>query len=133
MKEELKMNVNELAETLGKALSETEEYKNYIYAKSVYESDTELEQLIEAYNMEKLRVDIVNNQGSDKDKKENSTDRLNQLYQQIMAKPAMINFGEAHEKLGLLMDSVNNIILQTMNGEDGCTPDKCAHCNHCNH
>lgn len=125
------MNVTELAETLGKALSETEEYKNYIFAKSEYEADNELEELIEAYNMEKLRIDIINNQASDEDKKEHSTDRLNQLYQQIMARPAMIKYGEAHEKLGQLMDSVNNIILQTMNGEDGCTPDKCAHCNHC--
>lgn len=127
------MNVNELAETLGKALSETKEYKDYIYAKSVYEADNELEELIEAYNMEKLRIDIINNQGSDEDKKNNSTDRLNQLYQQIMARPAMIGYGEAHEKLGQLMDSVNNIILQTMNGDEGCAPDKCAHCNHCNH
>ena len=126
--------VTELAKTLGEAITETEQYKNYIYAKSVYEKDTELEALIEAYNMEKLRIDIINNQGSEDDKKENSTDRLNSLYQQIMAKDAMLKFGEAHETLGILMDDVNSIILQAMNGtEEGCTPDKCASCGHCNH
>ncbi|MBE6701278.1 MAG: YlbF family regulator [Ruminococcaceae bacterium] len=128
------MDVTELAKTLGEALTHTEQYKNYIYAKSLYEADTELEQLIEAYNMEKLRIDIVNNQGSEEDKKENSTDRLNQLYQQIMSRDAMLKYGQAHEELGKLMDDVNSIILQAMNGNDeGCTPDKCANCGHCNH
>ena len=43
-----------------------------------------------------------------------------------------LKFGEAHEALGVLMDDVNSIILQAMNGnEEGCTPDKCASCGHC--
>ncbi len=127
------MDYTELAKTLGEELTKTEQYKKYIKAKAEYEADTELEQLIEAYNMEKLRVDIINAQGEEEDKKETSTDRLNQLYQQIMARPAMLNFGEAHENLGKLMDDVNSIILQAMNGEEGCTPDKCASCGMCNH
>jgi len=126
-------NVTELAKSLGEELTKTEQYKAYIKAKAEYEADTELEQLIEAYNMEKLRIDIVTNQGSDEDKKDNNTDRLNQLYQQIMARPAMLNFGEAHENLGKLMDEVNSMILSAMNGEEGCTPEKCASCKMCNH
>ncbi|MBR6633582.1 MAG: YlbF family regulator [Clostridia bacterium] len=127
------MNVTELAQALGEELAKTEQYKAYIKAKSDYEADKELEQLIEAYNMEKLRIDIINNQGSEEDKKENSTDRLNQLYQQIMARPAMLAYGEAHENLGKLMDDVNSMILHAMNGDEGCTPDKCASCGMCNH
>ncbi len=127
------MNVSELAKALGEELTKTQQYKDYIKAKAEYEADTELEQLIEAYNMEKLRIDIVNNQGSDDDKKANNTDRLNQLYQQIMARPAMLSFGEAHENLGKLMDDVNSMILAAMNGEEGCTPDKCASCGMCGH
>lgn len=127
------MNVTELAKALGEELTKTEQYKAYIKAKADYEADAELEQLIEAYNMEKLRIDIINNQGSDEDKKENNTDRLNQLYQQIMARPAMLAFGEAHENLGKLMDDVNSMILNAMNGDEGCTPDKCASCGMCNH
>ena len=127
------MSVEELAKALGEQLTKTEQYKAYIKAKADYEADSELEGLIEAYNMEKLRIDIVNNQGSDEDKKENSTDRLNSLYQQIMARDAMLNFGKAHEDLGVLMDNVNSMILSAMNGAEGCTPDKCASCGMCNH
>ena len=127
------MNVSELAKALGEELTKTEQYKAYIKAKADYEADTELEQLIEAYNMEKLRIDVVTNQGSEEDKKELSTDRLNQLYQQIMARPAMLEYGLAHENLGKLMDDVNAMILAAMNGEEGCTPDKCASCGMCNH
>ncbi len=125
------MNVSELAKALGEELTKTNEYKKYIKAKTEYEADSQLEQLIEAYNMEKLRIDIVNNQGSESDKKEQSTDRLNQLYQQIMARPAMLNFGEAHENLSKLMDDVNSMILSAMNGTEGCSPDKCASCGMC--
>ncbi len=127
------MTVEELAKALGEKLTETNEYKAYIKAKAEYEADSELEELIEAYNMEKLRIDIINNQGSEEDKKENSTDRLNSLYQQIMARDAMLNFGKAHEDLGKLMDDVNSMILSAMNGSEGCTPDKCASCGMCNH
>lgn len=127
------MNVSELAKALGEELTKTEQYKAYIKAKADYEADTELEQLIDAYNLEKLRIDVITNQGSEEDKKENNTDRLNQLYQQIMARPAMLEYGLAHENLGKLMDDVNAMILAAMNGEEGCTPDKCASCGMCNH
>lgn len=125
------MNVNEQAQVLGKALSETEIFKKYIFAKAKFESNEDLTQLIEAYNMEKLRLDIIDSQGTDEEKKASCTDKLNKLYQEIFSNPDMVGYNTAHEALSDLLESVNTIILNTMNGESGCTPDKCASCGHC--
>ena len=125
------MNVNEQAEVLGKALSETDVYKRYIFAKSKFEANEDLTQLIEAYNMEKLRLDIIDAQGTDDEKKNSSTDKLNKIYQDIFSNPDMIEYNAAHEALSDLLESVNTIILNTMNGDTGCTPAKCASCGHC--
>ncbi len=125
------MNVNEQAQILGKALSETEIFKKYIFAKAKFESNEDLTQLIEAYNMEKLRLDIIDSQGTDEEKKASCTDKLNKLYQEIFSNPDMIEYNTSHEALSDLLESVNTIILNTMNGESGCTPDKCASCGHC--
>ncbi len=125
------MNVNEQAEALGRALSETDTFKRYIFAKAKFEQNEDLTTLIEAYNMEKLRLDIIESQGTDEEKKNSCTDKLNKLYQDIFANPDMIEYNSAHEELSNLLESVNTIILNTMNGESGCTPDKCASCGHC--
>lgn len=125
------MNYTEQAEALGRALSETEIYKRYIFAKSKFEANEDLTQLIEAYNMEKLRLDIIDAQGTENEKKTSSTDKLNKIYQEIFSNPDMIEYNAAHEALSDLLESVNTIILNTMNGDSGCSPSKCASCGHC--
>jgi cell fate (sporulation/competence/biofilm development) regulator YlbF (YheA/YmcA/DUF963 family) len=125
------MNVNEQAEILGKALSETDIFKRYIFAKSKFEANEDLTALIEAYNMEKLRLDVIEAQGTEEEKKSSCTDKLNKIYQDIFSNPDMIEYNQAHEALSDLLESVNTIILNTMNGDTGCTPDKCASCGHC--
>jgi len=125
------MNYTEQAEALGRALSETDIYKRYIFAKSKFEANEDLTQLIEAYNMEKLRLDIIEAQGTDSEKKNSSTDKLNKIYQDIFSNPDMIEYNAAHEALSDLLEGVNTIILNTMNGDTGCTPSKCATCGHC--
>lgn len=125
------MEVTKKAEELGHALSETDIFKRYIFAKSKFESNEDLTQLIEAYNMEKLRLDVIEAQGTEDEKKNSSTDKLNKIYQDIFKNPDMIEYNEAHEALSNLLEGVNTIILNTMNGDSGCTPDKCASCGHC--
>ena len=125
------MNVNEYAQALGKALSETDVFKRYIFAKARFEANEDLTQLIEAYNMEKLRLDVIEAQGTEEEKKASCTDKLNKIYQDIFSNADMIEYNAAHEALSELLESVNTVILNTMNGESGCTPDKCASCGHC--
>ena len=125
------MNVNEQAEALGLALSETDIFKRYIFAKAKFEANEDLTALIEAYNMEKLRLDMIEAQGTDEEKKTSCTDKLNKIYQDIFSNADMIEYNEAHEALSNLLESVNTIILNTMNGDTGCTPSKCATCGHC--
>ena len=100
------MNYTEQAEALGRALSETDIYKRYIFAKSKFEANEDLTQLIEAYNMEKLRLDIIEAQGTDSEKKNSSTDKLNKIYQDIFSNPDMIEYNAAHEALSDLLDAV---------------------------
>lgn len=125
------MNVTELAEALGRALSETDTFKKYMFAKGKFDLNEDLTQLIEAYNMEKLRLDVIEAQGTEEEKKTSSTDKLNKLYQEIFSHPDMVAYNEAREELTNLLTSVDTIISETMNGESGCTPDKCASCGHC--
>ena len=55
------MSINDMAKALGEELSKSEVYKNYVIAKSRYDADSELEELISAYNMEKINLEVNEN------------------------------------------------------------------------
>lgn len=116
------MSVIEKARELGKALQESQEYKAYIEAKRVNDTDVDLQNMIGEFNM--LRMQL-NQEMSKEDKNPDEMKRLDgeikELYGRIMANKSMAEYNAATEKMEKIMNSVNYIISQAASGEDPMT------------
>ncbi len=116
------MSVVEKARELGKALQESAEYKAYIEAKRVNDTDVDLQNMIGEFNM--LRMQL-NQEMSKEEKNSDEMKRLDseikELYGKIMANKSMAEYSAATEKMEKIMNSVNYIISQAANGEDPMT------------
>lgn len=116
------MTVIEKTRELGKLLQESEEYKTYIDAKRVNDTDTVLQNMIGEFNILRMKL---NQEMSKQDKNADEMKRLDgeikELYGKIMSNRSMAEYTAASEKMEKLVNSINYIISQSVNGEDPMT------------
>lgn len=117
------MDVTAKARELGKLIQADERYTKYMEAKKINDADTELQELIGAFNLK--RADL-NNEMSKEDRnaerlKELDTE-IKTLYGKIMANESMFKFTEAKHEMDEMLNDINMIITMCANGED---PDTC--------
>ena len=124
------MTIFELAAQLGKALKEDEKLVRLNNAKNAYESDKELQKMMVEYEVQQkamqaeitkperdtMLIDIIQN-------------RINELYNAIMAHPIFVELNEAQAEVNELMNAVNNTITFEITGElpSSCTG-SCSTC-----
>ena len=126
-------NVFELAITLGKALKEDERLIRMENARKAYEEDPALKQLMTEYDVQQKAIQqVASAEDFDPQLLEAIQNRINELYEQIMAAPAYTELLEAHEAVNELMNAVNNTITFAITGEmpSNCTHD-CSTCGGC--
>ena len=126
-------NVFELAIILGKALKEDPRLIKMEECRKAYEEDPELSRLMTEYNVQQKAMENVT-MGEDFDAQliQNIQDRINELYELIVAHPVFIALNEAQEAVNELMTAVNNTITFAITGEvpSNCTHD-CSTCGGC--
>ena len=128
-----KKNVFELAITLGKALKEDERLVRMENARKAYEEDPVLRQLTTEYDVQQRAIQkVASAEDFDPQLMESIQNRINELYDQIMAAPAYVELLEAQEAVNELMNAVNNTITFAITGEmpSNCTHD-CSTCGGC--
>ena len=85
-----KKNVFELAITLGKALKEDERLVRMEAARKAYEEDPTLRQLTTEYDVQQKAIQqVASAEDFDPQLIQSIQDRINELYDQIMAAPCM--------------------------------------------
>ena len=115
-------NVFELAITLGKALKKDERLVRMDAARKAYEEDPTLKTLMTEY-------DVASAEDFDPQLLQSIQNRINELYDQIMAAPVYVELMEAQEAVNELMNAVNNTITFAITGE---MPSNCTHdCSTC--
>ena len=126
-------NVFELAITLGKALKEDARLVRMENARKAYEEDPTLKTLMTEYDVQQKAIQQVA-AGEDFDAQllESIQNRINELYDQLMAAPVYLELIEAQEAVNELMTAVNNTITFAITGEmpSNCTHD-CSTCGGC--
>ncbi|MBE6653524.1 MAG: YlbF family regulator [Ruminococcaceae bacterium] len=126
-------NVFELAITLGKALKEDERLVRMEAARKAYEEDPTLRQLTTEYDVQQRAIQkVASTEDFDPQLMESIQNRINELYDQIMAAPAYVELMAAQEAVNELMNAVNNTITFAITGEmpSNCTHD-CSTCGGC--
>ena len=124
------MEIFELAAQLGKALKQDERLVRMANAKQAYETDGELRTLMREYQVQQIALEKTAGQ-KDVEARflEMIQDRINLLYEQIVAHPVYVELEAAQEEVNALMNAVNNTITFEITGE---LPSSCTHdCSTC--
>ena len=124
------MELFELAAQLGKTLKQDARLVRMANAKQAYENDSELRTLMREYQVQQIALEKTAGQ-KDVEARflEMIQDRINQLYEQIIAHPVYVELEAAQEEVNALMNAVNNTITFEITGE---MPSSCTHdCSTC--
>lgn len=125
------MEIMELAAELGKKIKEDERVKRFEAADAKFDSDSELQQLIEEYRTQRALLDAEEEKDeSDKASTAIIEARIEELYQKVMDHPIYSEYSDAKEELDALMHDVNDEITFQITGERPCTHD-CSTCGGC--
>ncbi|MDL2293440.1 YlbF family regulator [Ruminococcaceae bacterium OttesenSCG-928-D13] len=124
----------------AKALQQDERYLSLEAARKANDDNAELQDKIGEFNL--VRLDLNNE--IEKDERDDArvaelNDRINNLYNEIMAAPSMLAYNDAKQAMRPMVDYINAIITAAVDGEDpmtvtepasGCG-DGCASCAGC--
>ena len=124
------MEIFELAAQLGKELKKDERLVRMAKAKEAYENDMDLRTLMREYQVQQIALEKTAGQ-KDVEARflEMIQDRINDLYNQIIAHPVYVELEAAQNEVNALMNAVNNTITFEITGE---MPSSCTHdCSTC--
>jgi cell fate (sporulation/competence/biofilm development) regulator YlbF (YheA/YmcA/DUF963 family) len=135
------MNIIKMTRELGKAIQATPEYKRIVAAKAANDADVELQNLIEIFNMTRIKLSTAM-QAEEKDEQllAKLDKELKDTYTAVMGNKNMLEFNDAKQDIDRLMNQINTILTACVNGEDPDTCDaepqscggSCSGCSGCN-
>ncbi|WMJ23104.1 YlbF family regulator [Paludicola sp. MB14-C6] len=117
------MDIIKMARDLGKAIQESPEYKRINAAKAANDADVELQNLIEVFNMTRVKLSTAM-QAEEKDEQllAKLDKELKETYTTVMGNKNMLEFNDAKQDIDKLMNQINTILVAAVNGED---PETC--------
>ena len=127
------MEIFELAAQLGKELKKDERLVRMANAKEAYENDMDLRTLMREYQVQQIALEKTAGQ-KDVEARflEMIQNRINELYDQIVAHPVYVELEQAQNAVNDLMNAINSTITFNITGEipSNCTHD-CSTCGGC--
>ncbi|MBE6826744.1 MAG: YlbF family regulator [Ruminococcus sp.] len=118
------MDIIQMTRELGKALQADDRYIAYNLAKQANDNDAQLQDLIGAFNLKRMELNMEMGKEDKSDEKiAELNETIRSMYQQIMSNPKMMAFSAAKEGMDSLMNQINHIITMAANGED---PETCG-------
>ena len=116
------MDIIELTRELGKAIQADDRYIAYTLAKQANDDDEQLQNLINAFNLKRMQLQMeVGKADKDDDKIAELDEVIKTSYKSIMDNPKMKIYQAAKDGLDELLNQINTIISMSANGMD---PDK---------
>lgn len=125
--------MNEIIEKtreLGELIQNSEEMKNVKNAEILQENNTEAQELLKEFNMQ--RMNLARDMQNDKISREDAIKQNNEAFDALLEKSEVIkNYIEAKKEFDTLVNQVNQILNFYITGQDpNCTHD-CSTCGGC--
>ena len=113
------MDIIEMTRELGKAIQADYRYIAYTLAKQANDDDEQLQNLINAFNLKRMQLQMeVGKADKDDDKIAELDEVIKTSYKSIMDNPKMKVYQAAKEGLDELLNQINTIISMSANGMD---------------
>ena len=122
------MTVLDAARNLGEAIQADERFLRYARARLANDNDGSLQELIGKFNMVRMNLDeVMTAEERDEAKVQELNEELRRAYLDIMAKDSMVEYNASKMELDGLLNEVNSIISQCVDGADPKTVEPEAH------
>ena len=113
------MTVLEAVRNLGEAIQSDERFLRYAKAKLSNDKDNELQELIGRFNLVRMNLDeTMTNENRDEGKVKELNEELRSVYTDIMSRNSMAEYNAAKIELDGLLNDVNSVIMQCVDGAD---------------
>ncbi len=123
------MTIFEIASQLGRALKEDEKLVRLDNAKKAYESDGALQKMMVEYEVQQKALQCeITKEDRETLLIDSIQNRINELYESIMAHPVFVELNEAQAEVNELMNAVNNTITYEITGEVPSCTHNCSTC-----
>lgn len=127
------VEIIEKAKELGLLLKDSDIVKEYIAAKTAYEQDRTIQELLGQFNLHKMSMAMLSKQEHpDEERIADHEKQLEDVYNKIMQTELMIDFQQKSEKVDTIVSNINSIINLYISGNStgGCTG-SCSTCGGC--
>ena len=127
------LDILNLAVEFAKKIQKTQEYLNLSKAKKDNDSDLKLQNMIDEYNFLTNNIkDLIKNK-AEKEVIDNENVKISKIYRKIMLNENMIKFNKASEEMNILMNRINLILIDAVNGKEPmvCADEKNIDCGKC--
>ncbi len=134
------MNIIEATRQLGTAIQQDERFVRYAKAKLANDNNEELQKGIGEFNITRMELErAMEAENRDDEKVRELNERLRDIYSQVMSSSVMAEYNAAKADLDSLLNDVNSIIMQCVDGADpkDCNPEQpactgsCSTCGGC--
>ena len=133
------MGIIEATRILGAEIQKDERFIRYAKARLANDNDTELQEAIGEFNTIRMNLDQeMSKETQDEIKIKELNEQLRAIYTQVMASKTMLDYNSAKGELDALLNDVNSIIMQCVEGADPatCSPEhscggSCSSCSGC--
>ncbi len=127
------VEIIEKAKELGHLLKDSDIVKEYIAAKTAYEQDRQIQELLGQFNLHKMSMAMLSKQDHpDEERIADHEKQLEEVYGKIMETELMVDFQKKSERVETIIGNINNIInLYVSGGSTGGCSGSCSTCGGC--
>ena len=113
------MDIIKLTRELGAAIQQDERFIRFIKAKLANDNDETLQNQIGEFNTIRMNLDReMNNETQDENKIRELNEKLREIYTAVMSSKTMLEYNTAKADVDAMLNDINSIIMQCVEGED---------------
>ena len=123
------MGIVEATRNLGLEIQKDERFIRFVKAKFANDNDETLQNQIGEFNTVRMNLDReMNNETQDEDKIKELNEKLREIYTAVMSSKTMLDYNTAKAEVDAMLNDINSIIMQCVEGEDPMTAEPHTAC-----
>lgn len=116
------MGIIEATRNLGVEIQKDERFIRFIKAKLANDNDETLQSGIGEFNTIRMNLDReMNAETQDENKIKELNEKLREIYTAVMSSKTMLEYNTAKAEVDAMLNDINSIIMQCVEGEDPMT------------
>ena len=123
------MGIIEATRNLGVEIQKDERFIRFIKAKLANDNDETLQNQIGEFNTIRMNLDReMNAETQDEAKIKELNEKLREIYTAVMSSKTMLDYNTAKAEVDAMLNDINSIIMQCVEGEDPMTAEPQTAC-----